>query len=159
MQVSHKSLRQESYKREKNINSNFNENDKINLEKFVKILEQNLKKVKFDINDMLEEIRSAGYFDLSQVEYAVLEPNGEVSILPKPEYRPLTPKDMKIKKFLNDILQDELGPIRERREMYSKDLDKVYEILKEGTEKARIHAAETLNEVRNAMKINYFEEN
>ena len=62
-----------------------------------KILEKNLKKMKFDINDMLEEIRSAGYFDLSQVEYAILEPNGEVSILPKPEYRPLTPKDMNIK--------------------------------------------------------------
>lgn len=62
-----------------------------------KILEKNLKKMKFDINDMLEEIRTAGYFDLSQVEYAILEPNGEVSILPKAEYRPLTPKDMKIK--------------------------------------------------------------
>ena len=62
-----------------------------------KILEKNLKKMKFDINDMLEEIRSAGYFDLSQVEYAVLEANGEVSILPKSEYRPLTPKDMDIK--------------------------------------------------------------
>ena len=62
-----------------------------------KILQKNLKKMKFDINDMLEEIRSAGYFDLSQVEYAVLEANGQVSILPKPEYRPITPSDMKIK--------------------------------------------------------------
>ena len=62
-----------------------------------KILENNLKKVKFDINDMLEEIRGAGYFDLSQVEYAVMEANGKFSILPKPEYRPLTPKDMKVK--------------------------------------------------------------
>ena len=62
-----------------------------------KILENNLKKMKFDINDMLEEIRISGYFDLSQVEYAILEPNGEVSILPKTEYRPITPKDMKIK--------------------------------------------------------------
>ena len=62
-----------------------------------KILEKNLKKVKFDINDMLEEIRSAGYFDLSQVEYAVMEANGKLSILPKSEYRPLTPNDMKIK--------------------------------------------------------------
>lgn len=62
-----------------------------------KILENNLRKMKFDINDMLEEVRSSGYFDLSQVEYAILEPNGEVSILPKPEYRPLTPKDMNIK--------------------------------------------------------------
>lgn len=62
-----------------------------------KILEKNLKKVKFDINDMLEEIRSNGYFDLSQVEYALMEANGKLSILPKAEYRPLTPKDMKIK--------------------------------------------------------------
>lgn len=62
-----------------------------------KILEKNLRKVKFDINDMLEEIRGQGYFDLSQVEYAVMEANGKFSILPKPEYRPLTPKDMNLK--------------------------------------------------------------
>ena len=62
-----------------------------------KILEANLKKVKFDINDMLEEIRIAGYFDLSQVEYAIMEANGTLSILPKSDYKPLTPKDMKIK--------------------------------------------------------------
>lgn len=62
-----------------------------------KILEKNLRKVKFDINDMLEEIRGAGYFDLSQVEYAVMEANGKFSILPYPEYRPLTPGDMNIK--------------------------------------------------------------
>ena len=62
-----------------------------------KILEKNLKKVKFDINDMLEEVRSDGYFDLSQVEYAVMEANGKLSILPKPEHRPLTTNDMKIK--------------------------------------------------------------
>ncbi len=62
-----------------------------------KILEKNLKKVKFDINDMLEEIRGNGYFDLSQVSYAVMEANGKLSILPKPEYRPLTPDDMKVK--------------------------------------------------------------
>ena len=62
-----------------------------------KILKKNLRKVKFDINDMLEEVREAGYFDLSQVKYAVMEANGSLSILPYPEYRPLTPKDMKIK--------------------------------------------------------------
>ena len=66
--------------------------------------------------------------------------------------------DMKIKKFLNNILQDELKPIRERREEYAKDIDKVYEILKEGTKKARIDAANTLKEVKEAMKINYFNE-
>lgn len=62
-----------------------------------KILKQNLKKVKFDINDMLEEIRGEGYFDLSQVKYAIMEANGSFSILPYPEYRPLTPTDMKVK--------------------------------------------------------------
>jgi len=62
-----------------------------------KILEKNLKKVKFDVNDMLEEIRGSGYFDLSQVEYALMEANGKLSILPKAEYKPITPKDMNIK--------------------------------------------------------------
>ena len=62
-----------------------------------KILEKNLKKVKFDINDMLEEIRVQGYFDIQEIEFALMEANGEFSILPKSEYKPLTPKDMKIK--------------------------------------------------------------
>lgn len=62
-----------------------------------KILEKNLRKVKFDVNDLLEEIRTAGYFDLSEVEYAVMEVNGNISVLPKAEYKSLTPKDMNIK--------------------------------------------------------------
>lgn len=62
-----------------------------------KILYNNLKKVKFDINDLLEEVRIEGYFDLSQVEYAIMEVNGTVSILPKKEYRTLTTKDMNLK--------------------------------------------------------------
>lgn len=62
-----------------------------------KIIESNLKKVKCDINDMLEEIRAKGYFDLNQVEYAIMEADGQLSILPKTQYRPLTPNDMKIK--------------------------------------------------------------
>lgn len=65
--------------------------------------------------------------------------------------------DMKIKRFLNNIIQDELRPIRERREEYAKDIDKVYEILKEGTNEARKHAINTLNEVKHSMKIDYFE--
>lgn len=65
--------------------------------------------------------------------------------------------DMKIKRFLNNIIQDELRPIRERREEYAKDIDKVYEILKEGTNEARKHAIDTLNEVKHSMKIDYFE--
>ncbi len=62
-----------------------------------KILEKNLRKVMIDVNDLLEQCRSAGYFDLNEIEYAVMEANGKLSILPVSEYKPLTPKDMKIK--------------------------------------------------------------
>lgn len=64
--------------------------------------------------------------------------------------------DMKIKKFLNSIIQEELTPIREKRKEYEKDIAAVYDILKVGSEQARAIAAETLNEVKAAMKINYF---
>jgi uncharacterized membrane protein YcaP (DUF421 family) len=59
-----------------------------------KILEKNLKKVKFDINDLLEECRSKNYFDINQIEYALMESKGTVSILPKDEYRITNKKDM-----------------------------------------------------------------
>ncbi len=62
-----------------------------------KLIEKNLKKVKFDINDLLEECRGNGYFDISQIEYALMEVNGKVSILPKGEYIPVTIKDMNLK--------------------------------------------------------------
>ena len=62
-----------------------------------KILEKNLKKVMIDVNDLLEQCRSAGYFDLNEIEYAIMEANGKLSILPASEYKPLTPKDMKVK--------------------------------------------------------------
>lgn len=62
-----------------------------------KIIYKNLKKVKFDINDLLEECRNNGYFDISEIEYALMEVNGKVSILPKSENSPVTPKDMKLK--------------------------------------------------------------
>ena len=64
--------------------------------------------------------------------------------------------DVKIKKFLNDILQEELKPIRERREELAKNPEYVYNVLKEGTKKAREKARQTLDEVKEAMKINYF---
>ena len=63
---------------------------------------------------------------------------------------------MKIKRFLNDILQEELKPIRERREELAKNPEYVYNVLKEGTIKAREKASETLKEVKEAMGINYF---
>lgn len=62
-----------------------------------KILEKSLKKSRMDINDLLQEARNNGYFDLSQIEYGIMEANGRVSFLPKSKYAPLTPNDMKIK--------------------------------------------------------------
>lgn len=57
-----------------------------------------LKKAKLDINDLLEECRSEGYFDISEVSYAILEVNGKLSILPKSDYQVPNLKDLKIKK-------------------------------------------------------------
>lgn len=62
-----------------------------------KIIEPNLKKVKFDMNDLLEECRNNGYFNLDEIEYGIMEANGKVSILPKGENKPLTVKDMNLK--------------------------------------------------------------
>lgn len=66
--------------------------------------------------------------------------------------------DMKVKRFLNSVLQAELEPIRNRRKEYQKDIPYVYEILKKGSEKAESVAADTLRDVKEAMKINYFED-
>ena len=65
--------------------------------------------------------------------------------------------DVKVKKFLNNVLQAELGPIRERRKMWEQRIPDVYDILKKGTEVAEKKAAATLNDVRAAMQINYFD--
>ena len=66
--------------------------------------------------------------------------------------------DVKVKKFLNNVMQEELAPIRERRKYWEKRLPDVYEILKEGSRVAEAKAAETLRDVKNSMKINYFED-
>ncbi len=66
--------------------------------------------------------------------------------------------DVKVKRFLNNVLQSELAPIRERRAELQKDIPYVYEVLKKGSEKAREVAANTLSEVKEAMKINYFDD-
>ena len=64
--------------------------------------------------------------------------------------------DVKIKKFLTKVLQEELEPIRNRRKEYEKDIASVYEVLKKGCDNAREIAAATLDEVKHAMKIDYF---
>lgn len=66
--------------------------------------------------------------------------------------------DVKVKKFLNNIVQEELEPIRQKRKEYEKDIPEVYQILKRGSEAAREVAAQTLSEVKSAMKINYFDD-
>lgn len=66
--------------------------------------------------------------------------------------------DVKVKKFLNAILQEELEPIRQRRKEFEKDIPGVYEILRQGSLHAREVASETLADVRRAMKIDYFDD-
>lgn len=65
--------------------------------------------------------------------------------------------DVKVKKFLNNVLQAELGPIRERRKIWEQKMPEVVEILKQGSAAAEAKAAATLEDVRKAMKINYFD--
>jgi tryptophanyl-tRNA synthetase len=65
---------------------------------------------------------------------------------------------MKCKKFLNQILNEFLEPMRQRRHEFEQDIPEIYNILKKGTEKARETAAQTMTEVRQAMRINYFDD-
>lgn len=62
-----------------------------------KIIESGLRKVKFDINDFLEQARSSGYYNLNDIDYAIMETSGNISFLPKKENMPVTLKDMKLK--------------------------------------------------------------
>lgn len=64
--------------------------------------------------------------------------------------------DVKVKKFLNHVMQETLEPIRNRRKELQKDIPYIYEVLKKGSQEAKAAAAKTLDNVRNAMKINYF---
>ena len=66
--------------------------------------------------------------------------------------------DMKCKKFLNQILNEFLEPMRQRRHEFEQDIPEIYNILRRGTEKARETAAQTMSEVRQAMQINYFDD-
>lgn len=62
-----------------------------------KIIEDNVEKAKLDISDLLQEARTNGYFDISEIEFAIMEANGKVSFMPKSKYAPLTPSDAKVK--------------------------------------------------------------
>ena len=66
--------------------------------------------------------------------------------------------DVKVKRFLNEVIQQELEPIRTRRKEFAKDIPAIYDILRKGSEKAEEVAARTLAEVKASMKINYFDD-
>ena len=66
--------------------------------------------------------------------------------------------DVKCKRFLEKVLNETLEPIRARRKEFEKDIPAIYEILRKGSEAAREVAADTLSDVRRAMKINYFDD-
>jgi len=68
-----------------------------------KIMENVLRKMRFTVSDVMELLRNKDIFDLSQVDFAILESNGQLSVLRKPEYEPLTAKDMKISKKSSGI--------------------------------------------------------
>ena len=65
--------------------------------------------------------------------------------------------DVKVKRFLNAIMQEELEPIRSRRKEFEKDIPAVYQMLKDGSDKANEVANQTLEEVRAAIGVNYFD--
>jgi uncharacterized membrane protein YcaP (DUF421 family) len=61
-----------------------------------KILENNMRKLRYNATNLMQQLRSKDIFDMSEVHYAILEANGELTVLKKPELQPLTPKDMNI---------------------------------------------------------------
>lgn len=69
-----------------------------------KLISENMSKVKLDINDLLEQLRIKGYFDISEIEYAVMEANGILSILQKEPFQPITKEDMKLKSNKSSLI-------------------------------------------------------
>lgn len=99
-----------------------------------KILEKSMKKFRYTIGDLLEQLRDKGIFDLDEVAYAVLEKDGQLSILKKPKFDPVTPKDLDIKTptasidieiiYDGSILKDNLTSINRNEKWLMKKLNK-----------------------------------
>lgn len=124
-----------------------------------KLIQDNFYKVRYDINDMLEQCRVNGYFDISEIEYAIVEANGELSILPKDENRPVTIKDMKLKPSKQGLCANVIidGKIMHKNlEIIDKDEKWLFKELKiKGKELQNILLATVdINE-----KINFYEKN
>ena len=99
----------------------------------------------------LDAFSNEGHFAEYLPEYATLDELKE-------HYKRGGLGDVKVKKFLNSVMQEELSPVRARRAEYEKKIESVYEILKAGSGQARAAAADTLGKVRHAMRIDYFED-
>ena len=108
-------------------------------------------KMSKSLGTYLDAFSSPEHFGRYLPDYADLE---EL----KAHYRRGGLGDVKVKKFLAAVMQEELEPIRQRRKEFEQDIPAVYEMLKKGCEAARAVAADTLSEVRKAMKINYFDD-
>ena len=99
-----------------------------------KISKENLKKVKIDLNDLMQDAREDGIFDLSKVDFAIMEVSGKVTFLLKSEYEPLTSNDMKIKKSNNNlsavllmdgnVMENNLKNINKNKEWLIKKINK-----------------------------------
>ena len=89
-----------------------------------KISKEQLTKCKIDINDLLQDARESGYFNITEINYAIMEPSGKISFLPKARYQPTTPNDMKLKVDENN----NLSLVTTQYILYSNDktLDKNY---------------------------------
>lgn len=100
-----------------------------------KVLEDNLKKERFTVDELLESLRNKNVFNVREVEFAVLENSGELSVLLKPEHRPLTPKDLGIRKVSErepqavildgEIIDKSLADSGYTREWLQTELDKL----------------------------------
>lgn len=106
-----------------------------------KIMEQHLKKIRYRMSDVMEQLRSKGVFDLSEVQCAILESDGELSILKKPENNPVTLKDLKLKPE-KDGINIELIYDGQIVEQNLKDLKKDEEWLKNQLRKKGIKSYE-----------------
>ena len=108
-----------------------------------KINEKLLKKERFTINELEERLRGSGIFNLSDVEYAILETSGQITVLPKKSVRAITPADFKIKLDEEDLPYD---LVIDGKIMYDnlKLIGKDYEWLKEQTGKYSINPKEAL---------------
>lgn len=133
-----------------------------------KFLIENFRKTKYDIHDFLEQCRSNGTFDVSEIEYAVVEANGKLSILPKADSKPATPKDMNLKvspstlvanimvdgKIMHHALEDmhktEEWLIKELKVKGYKDYDNILLVTLDNNEKVTVYEK---NENKKALDI------